>query len=64
MYIQVSLYRLLGIWLCTCKTDQLQGSLEILTLKALVRGPNSGYAIAGLIERASDDVLRVEEGTL
>ncbi len=46
------------------KTDQLQGSLELLVLKALLRGANSGYAIANLIEQASDEVLRVEEGSL
>lgn len=46
------------------KTDNLQGSLEILILKVLRRGQNSGYVIASLIEQASDDVLRVEEGSL
>lgn len=46
------------------KTEHLQGALEILVLKALRRGPNSGYGIASLIEHASDDVLRVEEGSL
>lgn len=44
--------------------DNLQGSLELLILKTLRRGQNSGYAIASLIEQASDDVLRVEEGSL
>ena len=46
------------------KTDHLQGSLEILVLKVLRRGPNNGYAIATCIEQSSDDVLRVEEGSL
>src|SRR5579875_2280865 len=46
------------------KADHLQGALELLILKALLRGKNSGYAIATLIEQASDDVLRVEEGSL
>ncbi len=46
------------------KTDNLQGSLEILILKVLRRGPNNGYAIATSIEQASDDVLEVEEGSL
>lgn len=46
------------------KTDNLQGSLEILILKVLRRGQNSGYVIASLIEQASEDVLRVEEGSL
>ena len=46
------------------KADHLQGSLEILILKVLRRAPNSGYAISACIEQASDDVLRVEEGSL
>lgn len=46
------------------KTDNLQGALELLILKVLRRGPNHGFAIATLIEQASDDVLRVEEGSL
>ena len=46
------------------KADHLQGALELLILKALLRGKNSGYAIAVLIEQAADDVLRVEEGSL
>lgn len=46
------------------KADNLQGSLEILILKVLRRGQNSGYVIASLIEQASDEVLRVEEGSL
>jgi PadR family transcriptional regulator, regulatory protein PadR len=46
------------------KADYLQGSLEILVLKVLRRGPKNGYTIATYIEQASDDVLRVEEGSL
>ena len=46
------------------KADHLQGSLEILVLKVLRRGPNNGYAIATSIEQCSDEVLRVEEGSL
>ena len=46
------------------KPDNLQGALELLVLKVLRRGPNHGFAIATLIEQASDDVLRVEEGSL
>ncbi|HEX7360229.1 MAG TPA: PadR family transcriptional regulator [Bryobacteraceae bacterium] len=44
--------------------DNLQGSLEILVLKVLRRGTKNGYAIAAQIEQASDEVLRVEEGSL
>jgi transcriptional regulator len=46
------------------KADHLQGSLELLILKILRRGPNHGYAIANYIEQASEDVLQVEEGSL
>ena len=44
--------------------DALQGTLELLILKTLARGPNHGYGIAVHIESASSDALRVEEGSL
>jgi transcriptional regulator len=44
--------------------DLLRGTLDVLILKALVAGPRHGYAIAESIQRASDEVLRVEEGAL
>jgi PadR family transcriptional regulator, regulatory protein PadR len=46
------------------KTDNLQGSLELLVMKVLRRGPNHGFAISSFIEQSSDDVLRVEAGSL
>jgi len=42
----------------------LQGTLELLVLKTLSWGPMHGYGIASWIERATGDVLRVEEGSL
>jgi PadR family transcriptional regulator PadR len=42
----------------------LQGTLELLVLKRLSQGPMHGYGIASWIEAATDDVLRVEEGSL
>ena len=43
----------------------LQGSLPLLVLKVLARrGPLHGYALTLQIERVSDDVLRVKEGSL
>src|SRR5919108_5534850 len=42
----------------------LQGTLELLILKALSRGAAHGYGIASWIEQATDDALRVEEGSL
>ena len=44
--------------------DQLQGALDLLVLRTLARGPQHGYAIAQRIQQISDDVLRVEEGSL
>jgi PadR family transcriptional regulator, regulatory protein PadR len=45
--------------------DALQGSLPLLVLKILARrGPLHGYGIAVQIEEMSDEVLRVEEGSL
>ncbi|HZS47929.1 MAG TPA: PadR family transcriptional regulator [Blastocatellia bacterium] len=46
------------------KNELLQGTLDMLILKALSRGPLHGYAIARWFERATDDALRVEEGSL
>src|SRR5215475_11746190 len=46
------------------KPDKLQGALEILILKSLRRGPNHGFAISSYIQLASDEVLRVEAGSL
>jgi transcriptional regulator len=45
-------------------SDLLPGTLGMLVLKALARGPRHGYAIAEWIQETSGDVLRVEEGAL
>ena len=42
----------------------VQGTLDMLILKSLTRGPQHGYGIAQIIKQASDEVLRVEEGSL
>ena len=42
----------------------LQGTVELLILKTLSWGPMHGYGIASWIESATEDVLRVEEGSL
>ena len=44
--------------------DLLQGTLAILILKALLTGPAHGYAVARWVEATTDDVLRIEEGSL
>jgi transcriptional regulator len=46
------------------RNDVLQGTLDLLVLKSLLRGPMHGYGIASHIERTSEDLLRVEEGSL
>ena len=42
----------------------LQGTLDLLILHALQRGPLHGYSIAQTIHLLSDEVLKVEEGSL
>jgi len=44
--------------------SMLQGTLDMLVLKALTRGPLHGYDVAEHILAWSGDVLRVEEGAL
>lgn len=47
------------------KPDSLQGSLDLLVLKILSRRRRlHGYAIMTAIQEISDEVLRVEEGSL
>ena len=47
------------------KPDSLQGSLDLLVLKILSRRPRlHGYAIMTSIKDISDEVLRIEEGSL
>lgn len=46
------------------RIDLLQGTLDLLILKSLSTGPNHGYGLAMRIHQLSDDVLRVEEGSL
>jgi transcriptional regulator len=44
--------------------ELLQGTLGILILKALLGGASHGYGIARWVEETTDDVLRIEEGSL
>src|SRR6185436_6353719 len=46
------------------KSDLLQGTLDLLILKALSFGPLHGYAVARRIQQTSKEVLKVEEGSL
>jgi transcriptional regulator len=44
--------------------DILRGTLDLLVLRSLSWGPNHGYGVAAWIERATNDVLGIGEGTL
>ncbi|MEP6573231.1 MAG: PadR family transcriptional regulator [Gemmatimonadota bacterium] len=44
--------------------ELLQGTLDVLVLKALVFGPRHGYAVARWIRQAADESLQIEEGAL
>jgi PadR family transcriptional regulator PadR len=47
------------------RTDVLQGTLDLMVLKTLdTLGPQHGYGIARRIEQISEDVLRLNEGTV
>ena len=46
------------------RVELLQGTLDMLVLRALLLGPMHGHAIATHIERTSEDVLRVDHGSL
>ena len=47
------------------KTDVLQGTLDLMVLKTLAAmGPQHGYGIARRIEQVSEDVLKLNEGTV
>jgi PadR family transcriptional regulator len=46
------------------RIELLQGTLDLLILRTLLFGPAHGHAIAKAIERNSDDVLQVEQGSL
>jgi PadR family transcriptional regulator PadR len=46
------------------RLELLQGTLDLLVLRTLQPGPAHGHAIAKIIERSSDDVLQVEQGSL
>ncbi|HVY69276.1 MAG TPA: PadR family transcriptional regulator [Verrucomicrobiae bacterium] len=46
------------------KTDLLQGTLDLLILRALQLGPMHGFGISVLIRQMSQEVLQVEQGSL
>ncbi len=46
------------------RIELLQGTLDLLILRTLLLGRAHGHAIMKAIERSSDDVLKVEQGSL
>jgi len=47
------------------KTDVLQGTLDLMVLKTLdTMGPQHGYGIAQRLQQVSEQVLRLNQGTL
>jgi PadR family transcriptional regulator PadR len=44
--------------------DLLQGTLDVLVLKTLSPGPMHGWGISQRIQQVSEDVLRVNQGSL
>lgn len=46
------------------KLDLLQGTLDLLILKTLALGPMHGWGISQRIQQTSEDVLRVNQGSL
>ena len=46
------------------KPGLLQGTLDMLILKALSLGPLHGYGVGQRIAQISDDTLKIEEGSL
>lgn len=44
--------------------DMLRGTLDMMVLRTLLSGDAHGHTIAKVIERTSDDVLEVEQGSL
>src|SRR4029434_152039 len=44
--------------------ELVQGTLPLLILRTLAPGPNHGFAIARRIQQVSNEVLKVEEGSL
>ena len=46
------------------QADLLQGTLDLLILKTLALGPMHGWGISQRIQQVSEEVLRVNQGSL
>lgn len=57
----------IGVMLVKKKTDSseiLKGTLDMMILRTLIHGDAHGHTIAKVIERSSEDVLEIEQGSL
>jgi len=45
-------------------SEMLKGTLDMMVLRTLIHGDAHGHTIAKVIERSSEDVLEVEQGSL
>src|SRR5262245_15587642 len=45
-------------------TDRLYGTLDALVLKSLTFGPLHGFGILRWVSQSTDEIVRVEEGSL
>ena len=48
----------------TRSLDLLQGTLDLIVLKSLSWGPMHGFGLSRWIQRTTEDLLQVEEGSL
>ena len=46
------------------RTDLLQGTLDLMILRTLDAGANHGWGISQRIQQVSQDVLRINQGSL
>lgn len=46
------------------RLELLQGTLDLIILQALLWGPRHGYGISRMIQSRSDELLRIETGSL
>jgi PadR family transcriptional regulator, regulatory protein PadR len=46
------------------RIDLMQGTLDMMVLRALLRGPQHGHGIGVWIRTSSDELLQVEHGSL
>lgn len=46
------------------RLDLLQGTLDVLVLRALADGPQHGYAVSRFVRNRTDGVLQIEDAPL